>query len=345
MNGVLDFKTKKFYTWDDVDFEYYPIVQIPLEYTCGNVDKMEEIETNILIPLFGDKIKLAKKFLSRALAGCSEDKNFATYLGNRDCGKGILNELLDAFGGYVHSFPVKNILCERNGNGKETSRDLYWLMEFEYTRLAISQEIPEECKGFKLQSDKVKMICSGGDTITARRNYDRTDTKFKTQSTMFLMGNDAINMEGDVKEHLLEFSSAVQYKSKDFINNIIETQGEIASKKYRVADPTLKNKITSNEYKMAFIQLMMNSYEDKVIQVELENEISNPLISRFFEEWEITNCLDDIVLGSELDYLGKKMKDELKILGVGYKQNSKGEYRKKWCFYGIKKKVSNPQNS
>jgi len=342
LNGVLDFRTKQFYPWDKVDFEYYPIVQIPLEYSTGNRDKMTEIESNILLPLFGSKLALAKKFLARALAGCSEDKNFATYLGNRDCGKGILNELLDAFGGYVHSFPVKNILCERNRGGGETSRDLYWLMDFEYTRLAISQEIPEECKGWKLQNEKVKMICSGGDTLTARRNYDRVDTKFKTQATMFLMGNDPIAMEGDVKEHWLEFESAVQYKSQEFLDSI---EDELTKRKYRVADPTLKQRITTADYKMAFIQLMLEAYDDRAIHVEVETEVANTLLSAFSVDWEVTNNPEDIVPLKDLEYLGKKIKAELQVLGVECKKCTRGENRNKWCFHGIKRKVElpNPQ--
>ncbi len=52
--------------------------------------------------------------------------------------------------------------------------------------------------------------------------------------------------------------------------------------------------------------------------------------------------MEDVVIGSDLNYLGKKIKDELQLIGVSYKQCTKGEYRKKWCFYGIKKKSDEP---
>jgi hypothetical protein len=40
--------------------------------------------------MFGeDKMPSMLHYLSRALAGHVEDKRFSTYLGNRNCGKGV----------------------------------------------------------------------------------------------------------------------------------------------------------------------------------------------------------------------------------------------------------------
>ena len=362
-NGILDFKAKRFYTWKEIDFECYPVVQIPVEYESGNPRIMATIVDKVLEPLFGKELPLALKYLSRSIAGCTEDKNFATYLGNRGCGKGVLFELLGAFGDYVGAFPIMNILCERNKKGNETSRDLYWLMEFEFMRLAVSQEIPEEGVNMKLKNELVKKICSGGDTQTARRNYDKRDTQFKVETSLFLMGNDPVQMEGDVLEHHIGFGSAVQFKSQEFIDKIREEHGELAVKKYqdednskefldkireehgelavrkyRVADNTIKDMCATPEWRMAFIQLIFNAFEDKPISVECAVSVANPVMDRFYKKFSITKDKNDIVVGTDLEYLGRKIGAELKAIGIEVKECSikTSPYYRKTCYYGIK---------
>ena len=341
LDGVLDFKTKRFYTWAEIDFEYFPVVQIPMMFGDFEPSRsiMKEIMDKVLEPLFGDGLPMAMLYLSRSLAGCTEDKNFATYLGNRNCGKGVLFELLKGFGDYVGAFPVKNILCERNGKGAETARDLYWLMEFEFMRLAVSQEVPPEFTGMKLKTEAVKKICSGGDTQTARRNYDKRDTHFQVETSLFLMGNDPIQMDGDVLEHHLFFESAIQFKNQAFIDRVREEQGELATRKYRIADMTIKGKCASQAWRLAFIQLMLESFKDKTITVETEIVVSNPVINAFYEDWIVTGEKDDVVLGAELEYLGKKLKAELKLIGVEYKKcGIRGDLKNKWVYAGLKRK-------
>jgi len=340
LNGVLDFKEDRFYTWDQVDFEYYPVVQIPMDYGPANADIMKDIKTKVLEPLFGDKMDLALKFLSRSLAGCTEDKNFATYIGNRNCGKGVLYELLQAFGDYVGPFSVKNILCDRKGHGAETSRDNYWLMEFEFMRLAVSQEIPPECVGMKLKSEAIKRICSGGDTQIARRNYDRRDTKFQIETALLSMGNESINMEGDVLEHHLGFESAIQFKDQAFIDKVREELGDLATCKYRVADSMIKQLCASSEWRLAFIHLMRESFTHTQITVECEVEVSNPMMEAFNADWTITLDPKDMIPCTDFSSLGKKLVPELALMGVKKVKCEirKSEYYKKWVFIGVKTK-------
>ena len=57
--------------------------------------------------LFGEDTIRSLNFLSRGIAGHFEDKNWATYLGNRDCGKGVLYDILKyGFGDYVQTFEL-----------------------------------------------------------------------------------------------------------------------------------------------------------------------------------------------------------------------------------------------
>ena len=340
LNGVLDFSAKRFYDWDEVDFEYYPVIQIPMDYVEGTAQHQADIKQKVLEPLFGETLPLALKFLSRALAGCIEDKNFGTYVGNRNCGKGVLYELLRSFGDYVGSFDVKNMMCERDARGGGTSRDNFWLLEFEFMRLAVSQEVPDDFLGMRMKTDSFKRICSGGDTQIARRCFDKRDTHFQIDTTPFMMGNGAFPITGDLREHHVSFESAIQFKDQAYIDQVREEQGDDAVCKYRIADSNIKTLCSSDDWKLAFISLMLESYEDTIITVDFEIETANPLMNQFNADWVITKDPLDMCLCSDFSQLGPKLAPELLLLGVKkIKCNSRGEFRKKVVFVGVKLRV------
>jgi len=331
LNGVLDFRTR-FYPWEEVDFEYYSVVQIPYNYKPSDI--ADVIRRDIMEPLFTDKLDTALHYLSRAFAGCVEDKNFATYLGSRNCGKSLQNVLYAGLGNYYREFPVKN-LCAKN----ETSRDLYWLLEMEYTRLAVSQEVPEG--GIKIQAELLKKICSGGDTQTARRNFDRQDTQFQVDCSIFAMGNYPIEILGDLKEHHIEFSGATQFKSQEYIDNMAEVLPAEAMAKFRIANPQIKELCATEEYRMGFIQLLVDSFKMAPLVVKEEEEREEKTVFELFNaEYEWTKNKEDKVLGKELEKFGKNVKAELKLVGIEYKMcKERNEFRDKMIFVGVKKRA------
>jgi hypothetical protein len=332
LNGVLDFRTR-FYTWEEIDFEYYSVVQIPYHYKPSDI--ADVIRRDIMEPLFTDKLDTALRYLSRAFAGCVEDKNFATYLGSRNCGKSLQNVLYAGLGGYYREFPVKN-LCAKN----ETSKDLYWLLEMEYTRLAVSQEVPEG--GIKIQAELLKKICSGGDTQTARRNFDRQDTQFQVDCSIFAMGNYPIEIIGDLKEHHLEFSGAVQFKSQEYIDAMAERfdGSPEAMAKFRIANPQIKELCATEEYRMGFIQLLVDHFSMTPLVVTEESDPEKTVFEAFIAEYEWTKQEDDIVLLKELDKFGKNIKAELKQIGIKCEKCKKrGDYRDKMICVGVKKRI------
>jgi hypothetical protein len=133
LDGVLDFQKRMFYTWDEIDFEYYTTQQIKRDFheyfKNPNREIMELVKNKIYDTAFGEKVDMALHFFSRALAGHNEDKNWATYIGNRDCGKGVIyDSLVNAFESYVKSFELSMIQYQRQTESNETSRKLYWLL-------------------------------------------------------------------------------------------------------------------------------------------------------------------------------------------------------------------------
>ena len=79
LDGVLDFKTKTFYTWEEVTFEYFTTQQINRNFReyfqNPNREVIELVKNKIYDIAFGEKVDLALHFLSRGIAGHNEDKN------------------------------------------------------------------------------------------------------------------------------------------------------------------------------------------------------------------------------------------------------------------------------
>lgn len=360
-DGVLDFKTKTFQKWTDISANtIYPVQKIPIEYSDywmnPDMNVINSIEQDLFKPQYGEKTKEALHYLSRALAGHVEDKVWATYLGNRNCGKGVEYLLLkNAFGPYVDTFELDNICYIRkshNNDNGECARKQYWLLDFEFVRLAVSQETPD-IKSGKIGNGKIlKKISGGGDEIVARRNFDRVDTHFTIDTTFYIKGNFSFCCDSDdCNETRLEFQSLVQYKTEDEIN-LMREQGrdENEMKRYLVADSDIKVKCSSIEWKKAVIYLIVNNYKNYAVPIAKEIDVDdNTLISTIKRHYEITLKENDVltvksVKSKLVDYDSEKIELELNSMNVmkkKYKKKDNPDLRDKWCYFGIKKIETN----
>jgi len=351
-DGVLDFKAKKFYTWDKVDFEYYTTQMIQRKFAdyFVNPDReiMKKINDEVFSTLFGEDIEKAYLFLSRGITSNIQDKNWATYLGNRNCGKGVLYDLLKkSFDEYVSTFELNNILCQRNTNTiDEASKKLYWSLDLQFTRIAISQETPKSDSGLKLSGKMMKKLASGGDTLVARRNYDRVDTHFNIDTTFLIMGNDYLDVDTkDTNEHRIEFNSVVSFKSKEEIEKMIaDGLDERVISTYKIKNDEIKNMCKTEEYSNALVMLLFEKWVNNAVvnTKELEDQ-EESLRQRILDKYIITKNIKDFVLindiAEEMFDTGKKIDNELKSLGIQKKKLKAKEHRDKWAFIGITKKV------
>jgi hypothetical protein len=262
--------------------------------------------------------------------------------------------LFEAFGAYLKALSLDNMLCSRVSKiDPKRSVDLFWLLDFEFCRLAFSQETPEAGSNLKINSSLFKKLVSGGDTQTARRNYDRTDTSFMVDFTPFMAGNNSLGLDGDVNEHLIEFESIIQFLSPEEIESKRMTENELlVQRKYKVKDPSLKEKCRSLEWKLATIYLIYMNYTDAALHrgVRNENDEDTSLMGCFLKDYEITNDEDDIVPVDEIKSMNygkdwKKIKIELEGLGIVIKKckNRNSEFRDKMSCFGIHKKQTQQQ--
>lgn len=354
-DGVLNFQNKTFTLWTEVkENTIFPTTKINRNYyeyfNNPNHNDINNLKEKIFNVLYGDKTDLALQFLSRTLAGHHEDKRWATYLGNRNSGKGVEYDLLAAaFEGYVSTFELGNMLYSRKTAGTENvdcSKKLYWLIDLEFVRLAVSQEIPDCNSGLQINGKMLKKITGGGDVIVARRNYDRKDTHFKIDTSFYIKGNNSLECDTfDCNETRLEFSSVTQFKTKEEIEYMKEEgRDEMEMKRYKVADPTIKETCKTIEWRNAVIYLIFQNYTKTSVEIpKMLNVEDNSLLGSLKQTFEFTYNNDDCILCSELyaimnSFDKGKITLELNALNIFKKKATKGANRMKWCYFGIKEK-------
>jgi regulator of protease activity HflC (stomatin/prohibitin superfamily) len=360
LDGILNFKNKTFIKWEDVDFEYYTTQQI--NYNFGEYFKkpdkniIDKVKKEIYDNLYGKDVKKALNFLSRAIAGHSEDKNFATYVGNRDSGKGVqYANLFNTFENYVKTFELENILYERDTNADETSRKMYWLLDYEFVRIGISQETPDAKSKKKVSGKLLKKLAGGGDTQVARRNYDRKDTYFNIDTTFMFYGNNSLKYDTkDVLEHCVSFTSASCFKTEEEINKMKQDgKSQLEWGIYKVKNPEIKDNCSTMEWKLATVYLLYENYVKDAITIKIEkddDDNNETLRSLIFKSYEITReYKKDYILVSEVvNHLlddSKKITIELESMGViKKKSNIKDDTKDKMCYYGLVKRTVEETN-
>jgi hypothetical protein len=166
--------------------------------------------------------------------------------------------------------------------------------------------------------------------------------------TPFLAGNNSLVLEGDLNEHLIEFDSFVQFLSPEEIETKRALEGDfVVDRKYRVKDPSLKDKCRSVDWRLAVIYLIYSSYIDTALPagiVNTEIEETTTLLGQFSRDYEITGNPDDIIPISEIKshQYGRdwnKLKIELEGLGIVIKRDKTRTsiHRDKTCCFGIRK--------
>lgn len=356
IDGVLDLKQKKFYKWESINFEYYStnIIQRCFEpyFNNPNITIIDEIKTQLIENMFGDQTNIALQFLSRGICGHIEDKKWSLYMGNRNCGKGVLYDALSsAFGSYIKPFDLSNILYSRNTSGSETadpSKKLGWLINFEFCRIGISQEVPDINSGLKCNGSLLKKMSGGGDKITARKLF-KDDVQINIDTTWMILGNNSLEIDtNDAWETCVQFSSVNQFKTEEEIEIYKKELDELELKRYKKKDATIKDKVKTVEWSNAFVYLLMDNYNEKEVYIKKEETDSDEgvsILKLIKDNFNITYNNEHIIKCNDIyEALGlkdkKKITAELNSINI-FKTKCKkiGEFRDKWIFTGIERKV------
>lgn len=384
LDGVLDFtyvnpetgKKGRFYDWEPiyegegenrvcinfnnnfVNFPYDTPVQIERNFgeyfKNPDLEFMDTIKNQIFSNLFGNvDCEKALNFFARGVAGHFEDKAWSLYIGNRNCGKSVVDTLCkSSLGSYSATVEAQNLLCNSNRTLKQEQpeKQMAFAMDFQFARLTFSQELPPPTKNktIKINSDIIKKLNSGGDTLKGKRNYDIYITEFINQSRLIVMANDCPTFTNDdALSTCCEFNSTVRFTSQAEIDSLIaKGEDELVIQQYKVGNPLIKDQCKTESYMNAFIMLMVEYYQDspvpcgKIVDnsclngVEEEDDDNNKTNLRKFiiTEFEITKSEDHFLTNDAIqevfenseygDISKKKIAIELKAIGLVSKKRS-----------------------
>jgi hypothetical protein len=351
-NGVLDFPTKHFYPYTTEKEEeqaflqnIYSCIKINRDYNpIKNEKAYQDISKNIFTNIFDDQKDKMLQFLSRAFAGYFVDKDWAMFRGNRNCGKGVLNELLKAtFGEYTKTIPSEYFMCERMTSGGDQAKKNSWLLDLQFTRLAVTQEInyDKADKGVKLNGIVIKGFTSGGDPKYARKNF-QDEVEFYIDCKLLMCGNDfPVCNPQDTTETLIEFSSYKQFKQEKWIvereatlkEQVANGADENILKELEIyckADDQIKLKCNMIEWCDALIHILLDNFSKEKVEIpqkDSEEEEGESLIQKILQDFTITKNPKDKITNKKIKeiYGENEYKDSYKkfrenILGLGAKE-------------------------
>jgi len=332
-DGVLLIKEQKFVEWDSPEAScvFSPLIirRDFKEYfdafgTGSKFDLTKEIadiEKTLFTDILDEQADKMLHFLSRAMGGFIEDKDWGLWIGSRNCGKGCINTLLlTGFNDYITSIPSSCILCSRVSSTDTKERS--WMIDLQYPRLAIMQEIDKK-EGQKANGTIIKSINSGGDTQTARKNF-QDEMKFVVGCKLLVAGNDMMQCDPvDTFETCIQFNSGKQFKPQGFIDatraelesraneeSSEEMKHSILSKMntYLVADDTIKDKCKTLRWGNAIVLLLMN----KFIHTKLEPTNDNDFVE---DEFNVDDLIESKLIFTKT-YNDKLTNDELKEVNM-----------------------------
>jgi len=331
-NGYYDFIKKEFIKGEYNDT--FIKINTDLDINSNEISRKDLLK-KVLYPVFSvddvekdkNQYELMKYFLyriSRILAGHIEDKLWVLLQGLRNCGKGVLSDILKkAFDGYIRTTNAGNFILKTST--QDASKANSWMLDYQFVRLAITQEISLEEKQC-IDGNMIKKFCSGGDYIDGRKNF-QDEIEFKIQSSLMICCNDF----DKVKPYdAMELCNEFQMKSK-FIDDTFDNSLKLEGYKYYTKDNNLKTEFLSKKDILnEFILIILEAYNTPVeypkdiLQQNKENDEDDDY-NKLFNMFEFTtdkdnfisnDTLKDIIKENKIPFTLKKCKMLLKTKGA-----------------------------
>ena len=309
-NGIYDFKTN---TLGPFDRKIVFSARIPFNLPTHDNSDIEFLNKTFFQDAFQDQDipKVFRHFLMRGIIGDYRAKKFMLCIGPTNCSKGMLQEFLkNILGGNVGNFNCNSLIARQ---GTEGSRDLGWFCPLANTRLCFGSEINAD-KNSKINSELIKQIVSGGESIVLRKLFENEQTLvprtmpilFVNEISSFTSMNDAIKNRLIPIEYHYSF---VEFPTKEY---------------QKQANPELKHSLNVQKYYDAFIRLMIREYQEwqnnhyeNIPLPESMMDFQDDVIPTFdIEEalngiFEITKNLEDYVPIKDLEIEIKNKGSEL----------------------------------
>lgn len=354
-DGIYDVEDKQFYEYGHKKLEYvYPFKRVGYcynSYTPSNA-MILEVENGIFKAIFGDDYIRAINFIGRATFGYYKDKDWGKFIGNRNCGKGVLCQYLQhILQSYVGTISGDKLLYERNSTREKDTKENAWMIDFEFKRFMLINEF-KFCatnKNIKVDGVKLKGLASGGDMWRGRKNF-QDDVEFFIEAKPIIFANDMPPIEPiDTMQTCISFNTTRQFISKasydEYKKNVSSDLQQQKFDNYVVEDNEIKNKISTDDYIYSFWKILEKYFDNKKIksnEVVFEDEDGSVNLDKYIEDnLVITNNHKDMITIKSLresikngayNFSPLKCKNELMItykVNELYKNNVK-------CLTGLK---------
>jgi len=344
-NGYFDcilnkfIETKDFNTLKRIEKDYYDI--------SNYKEEIKFIYDEILNPIFTcekdtdvTRKQLLDNFLyrmARCMYGYYRDKNWYSIEGLRDGGKGMITELLaKTFENYIGTTSGENFLYKNTPNNDEAKSKSFFI-DFIGTRLVISNEMKTD-KNSRIDGNKIKSFCSGGDQHCARKNF-QDEQYFTLCCGLVFFNNDMPDIEpADAKERLIEYSLCSKFCDEELYKKK-QNSTEQTFRYYKKNDD-LKSKISDQKIQMAFFHIITKAlYSDSSeYPIELKKLNETDLIDDFDKfrslfDFENNNEEEQLLLKDIVDeckrvkilFNQRKIKQLLINEGIEFKKTNKGQ--------------------
>lgn len=303
-NGYYNFKTQKFYDFNDSDFDHSIVFMGKIYHSFEIFDEddmgyMDDIENRLFHKPLGKSV--GDYFILNIARGLAGDmmKRIILGLGGTNTGKSVLTIAISmSFGDYFGSFNAEN-LAYRN-TGSDEAQIMRPFMLLSEKRIIISNELKTTSD---LNGNMIKKISSGGDTIIGR-NHCEAEREFIMKPLTICFANDMpkIKPYDDAVEGRINVVSYV----KQYVD---EPSNEFELKK----DLGIEREMATLRFQRCFIGLLIREYNNMIqnglpeIPTEVlkakEDWISSDksIIDSFAIDFELTNDEEDYVVCHDIE--------------------------------------------
>jgi hypothetical protein len=340
-NGLYDFRRGAFYTYEerpDVATSIYVDRDFPVERPAP--EAMEEVVEKVLMSTLGDRerVRTYLEMIARATAGELQDKQWCVMLGERNSGKGLLQELNKAaWGPYVNTVNSSSMLLS-SFNSSDAAKDMSWAVDCKYTRQTYTNEIKIDTssKMNKIDGSLIKTWQSGGDTLKGRQLYDRAE-EFRSASRLFMNLNDMPPVTpADALDTMVMFKFPFKFVSRAAM------EGDPLPF-FREADESLKGEYCKRDDVIAaFIWLVVDAYKPRMVVpcaavredsmafkedagddllmmrrvFKVTKDVSDFVLLKDLNDWAAANGLSRAKLHDRLTKMGAIKNDNCRVGGV-----------------------------
>ena len=267
-NGYYDFSKREFRNDNPNTF-----FRIDRDFKATRNEKViQAIYDKILNPIFTtsiegrDKLRDTWIYQVASCMGGTARKEWSVVMGSRDCGKGVLGDLLGhALGPYVGVSNIENFKMKQNVS--DVAKSFSWLDGKEFRKLIIFNETEENEKGSTISGNMIKKI-TGGDKIEVRSNYTN-EKSITLMGSMMVFCNDFPEIKpADANETRKNYNLISKFADSGSVH-------EDDSICYFDRDNTIKDWVRQSDVCDAFLHILIDVYTkgEPILPNHFKNDI------------------------------------------------------------------------